>query len=242
LGEYAAPTLYGFPRLLGGGDAGAALAARLGMTSGDAAAKGARQFKWYGVTVRGTLRRDGRLEVEGLKADAGLPKEKVAEFFESSRFDGRHVPRALGKWYLGEEYFYFRKRDPREARREGLEEQARKRREHEARLTAERVDGVYVPKDLGECFEELDRTLPEVDKREMRALPSRDGMIRYHLGLGTWMRNNWGLWRGSRLQKYFSDRGVKHPEAMSSVILYHYHDWLNGRRDAWRDWEKRPAR
>jgi hypothetical protein len=104
------------------------------------------------------------------------------------------------------------------------------------------VDGVYVPGDLGECFEELDRVLPEVDRKEMRALASRDEMIRYHLGLGTWMRNNWGLWRGSRLQKYFRDRGVTHPESMSSVILYHYHDWLNGRRDTWRDWEKKPGR
>ena len=65
-------------------------------------------------------------------------------------------------------------------------------------------------------------------------------MIKYHLGLGMWMRNNWGLWGGSRLQKYFTDKGVTHPEGMSSVILFYYWDWLQGRKDTWKDWEKNP--
>lgn len=30
---------------------------------------------------------------------------------------------------------------------------------------------------------------------------SEQDMIRYHMGLGMWMRNNWGLWGGSRLAK-----------------------------------------
>ena len=42
----------------------------------------------------------------------------------------------------------------------------------------------------------------------------------------------------SRLQKYFTDRGVTHSEDMSSVILYHYHDWLNGKEETWLDWER----
>jgi hypothetical protein len=88
----------------------------------------------------------------------------------------------------------------------------------------------------------LDKFLTEINREEMRALPKREDMIQYHLGLGTWMRNNWGLWGGSRLQKYFSDRGVKHPESMSTVILYHYHDWLNGRRETWKEWEQNPRK
>lgn len=125
--------------------------------------------------------------------------------------------------------------------REGGEEQARQRAEFERRLTLETIEGVYIPKDLGEALAELDKRLPEVDKNEMRALPSREEMIRHHLGLGTWMRNAWGLWNGSRLHKYFTALGVKHPESMSGVILYHYHDWLNGRRETWREWEKQQA-
>jgi len=76
----------------------------------------------------------------------------------------------------------------------------------------------------------------------MQSLSKRDDMIRYHHGLGTWIRNNWGLWGGSRLQKYFSDKGITHPDEMSSVVLFHYHDWLNGKKGTWKDWEKNPVR
>jgi hypothetical protein len=27
---------------------------------------------------------------------------------------------------------------------------------------------------------------------------------------------------------------------MSSVILFYYYDWLNGKKETWRDWEKKP--
>jgi hypothetical protein len=27
---------------------------------------------------------------------------------------------------------------------------------------------------------------------------------------------------------------------MSAVVLYHYHDWLNGKKEMWKDWQKNP--
>ncbi len=71
------------------------------------------------------------------------------------------------------------------------------------------IEGVYIPKNLGECLTELDKMLAEVDKKEMQALPDRSDMIRYHIGLGMWVRNYWGLWGGSRLEKYFADKARK---------------------------------
>ena len=67
-------------------------------------------------------------------------------------------------------------------------------------------------------------------------------MIRYHLDLGMWMRNNWGLWGGSRLHKYFRAKGISHPEDMSSVILFYYHDWLTDKKASWKEWEMNPQR
>ena len=74
----------------------------------------------------------------------------------------------------------------------------------------------------------------------MTALAKRDDMIAYHLGLGMWMRNNWGLWGGSRLQKYFREKGIGDPEEMSSVILFLYWDWLHGNKEISKEWEKNP--
>lgn len=44
-----------------------------------------------------------------------------------------------------------------------------------------------------------------------------------HFGFGLWMRNNWGLWRKSRLWLYFYDKGVSHPDHISSLITGMYH-------------------
>ncbi|HEX8284610.1 MAG TPA: DUF6794 domain-containing protein [Pyrinomonadaceae bacterium] len=223
LETYDAPTFIDLPLLKSGADSEAALAAHLGMRLVDDAETLAHRYRWYSLKLSLDLGRDGRMEIEALEAASGLQKEKVVEFFESHRFDASDIPAAFEKWHVGEKYVFLRKADPRVARAERLEEVKRERLEYERRLTAESIDGVYVPKNLGECFVELDKKLTEVDKKEMRAQPGREAMILYHFGLGMWMRNNWGLWGGSRLQKYFTDRGVKDPEEMSSVILYHYH-------------------
>ena len=85
---------------------------------------------------------------------------------------------------------------------------------------------------------QLDTLLTQYDRKEMKELSDRFDMIRYHHGLGMYLRNNWGLWKGSRLQNYFSERGVYHPDSMSGIILDYYHDWLNGKTETWKDWEK----
>jgi hypothetical protein len=95
------------------------------------------------------------------------------------------------------------------------------------------INGVYIPRDLKDCFITLDSLLPKKDIDTIKALPSREKTIRYHHGFGTWIRNNWGLWGGSRLQKYFLDRGFKHPDNMSGLILKYYYDWLHGENEDW---------
>lgn len=98
------------------------------------------------------------------------------------------------------------------AHKERQEQIIQERENLKNRLIAEKINDIYIPKDLGERFIELDKQLSEVNKNEMKALSKRDDMIKYHHGLGTWMRNNWGLWGGSRLQKYFTDRKIGHPD------------------------------
>jgi hypothetical protein len=90
------------------------------------------------------------------------------------------------------------------------------------------ASGVYIPKDLGDCLDELKKMLsPELIK-EMKA-GKEDAMIKYHRGLGMWVRNNWGLWSGSRLAKDFNSLGLRHPDDMSSVILVSFWRYLNNK-------------
>ena len=88
--------------------------------------------------------------------------------------------------------------------------------------------GVYIPTDLDDCFKELKKMLPSETVNKMKSGPEKD-MIKYHFGLGTWMRNNWGLWAGSRLRDYLHKLGLRHPDDMSSVILKSFWRHLNGK-------------
>ncbi len=57
---------------------------------------------------------------------------------------------------------------------------------------------------------------------------SQEGMLIYHHGLGTWIRNEWGLWGGSRLRRYFREKGLFHPDDMSGIILESFWYKLHG--------------
>ena len=98
-----------------------------------------------------------------------------------------------------------------------------------ARRDEDPLNDIYIPKDLKDCFLQLDNLLSAGDKEQIKNLKDRSETIRYHFNLGLWIRNNWGLWRDSRLQKYFMDRKIFHPDDMSSLILENYYDWLNNR-------------
>lgn len=88
--------------------------------------------------------------------------------------------------------------------------------------------GVYIPTDLEDCFKELKKMLPADLVEKMKSAPEKD-MIKYHFGLGRWMRNNWGLWSQSRLREYFKKLGLAHPDDMSSVVLKCFWRHLNNK-------------
>src|ERR1700733_5035031 len=87
--------------------------------------------------------------------------------------------------------------------------------------------GVYIPEDLADALQELDSMLPAAAKNDINAIDKSE-MTLYHLGFGTWLRNNWGLWKGSRLADHFHSIGIQHPDDMSGTILDAYWAKLHG--------------
>lgn len=86
--------------------------------------------------------------------------------------------------------------------------------------------GFYIPENLEDCFKELERMLSSELIEEMKFAEEKK-MIKYHRGLGMWMRNNWGLRSGSRLSKYFRDMEIRHPDDISGIILNSFWRYLN---------------
>lgn len=238
--RFESPELYDFPALASGEETAKALARSLGMKVYDIYSDKDEKYKKYSLKLGGLLNQDGTVEIESIDS-SDLPKEAIEQFFRSNRFITTKIPVVFRKWYI-EEYFFFRKADDRLAKKEREDELRLWQEESRKLLVAETIGGRYIPKNLQEAFLELDKQLSEIDKKEMAALKSRKDMIAYHHGLGTSLRNNWGLWGVSRLKKYFTDRGITHPDNMSSVVLFFYWDWLNGIKEPWKSWEQNPKR
>jgi len=94
--------------------------------------------------------------------------------------------------------------------------------------------GVYIPKDLPDTFTELDKMLSPALRTEMRT-GTEKAMFRYHFGLGMWIRNNWGLWKGLRLAKWFNQYDIGVPDDMSGMIFVSYWRYLNHQPIAFQD-------
>jgi hypothetical protein len=115
-------------------------------------------------------------------------------------------------------------------RRDSIKQKIEREREERYRINikAESIDGIFIPTNLNSCFIELDRLLNDTIKQEIKNTGDSFELVgKYHMGLGRWMRNAWGLWGGSRLQVYFHDRKIFHPDEISSIILESYAKYLN---------------
>ncbi len=101
--------------------------------------------------------------------------------------------------------------------------------EDKVRFTTDSIRGQYIPKDIEDCFKQIDKFWSDSTKIKIKQLTEEKFSSNAHLSFGMWMRNNWQLWGGSRLSKYFNDKGIYHPDDMSGIILDSYHRYLTGK-------------
>ena len=84
----------------------------------------------------------------------------------------------------------------------------------------------HIPKDIEGCIVLLDSMLDDSTKMEIKEMSKSSFSAEAHLGLGLWIRNNWGLWKGGSLATYFNELGVYHPDEISGIILNCYYNHL----------------
>ncbi|WOK09205.1 DUF6794 domain-containing protein [Imperialibacter roseus] len=94
--------------------------------------------------------------------------------------------------------------------------------------TTDTLRGTYIPVDLEDCWRALNYDWSEDAKSWVTKQTQQDFTVGQHFGAGLWMRNNWGLWAGSRLARYFKQKGIVHPDNMSRIILSTYYQHLKG--------------
>jgi hypothetical protein len=94
--------------------------------------------------------------------------------------------------------------------------------------SSSKEDLKYKPKTLDEAIVQLEKIHHDTTKQKIIAMTEKEFLGNSHFGLGLWMRNNWGLWKGKELAKHFKSIGVFHPDDMSGIILTSYYRQLKG--------------
>ena len=94
-------------------------------------------------------------------------------------------------------------------------------------LNAQNIDKDYKPKNLNEAIAQLDILFSDTTKNQINNMTEEVYLANSHFSTGMWIRNNWGLWKGKELAKYFNGLGIYHPDDMSGIILTSYYRHLH---------------
>ena len=84
-----------------------------------------------------------------------------------------------------------------------------------------------IPLNIEECINRLDIIYSDSAKIYFANKVEAKAVSEFNMMQGMSIRNNWKLWRGSELSKYFNSYGVYHPEDMTYFIFTSYHRKLN---------------
>jgi len=201
-----------------------------------------KKYRQYTFDIQILLDRKGHAKLEKIEFHRGrLSEKKIKTFVESKRFKTDKIPNEAEKWRFTVWFWSlkFMNKDMNKAEKERQEEIIEEQETQKKRLVADSIDGIYIPRNLEECFIELNKILKPKDIETFKNLKDRDETVLYHLGLGMSLRNRWRLWTGSRLKQYFITKGIQHPDNMSGLILSFYYDWLNGKNDEWKKFEEK---
>ncbi|MCS6928185.1 MAG: hypothetical protein NZM43_01690 [Saprospiraceae bacterium] len=100
-------------------------------------------------------------------------------------------------------------------------------RRYQERITKDRLNGVYIPKNLDDAINQLYQLTDETLRNRLRKIPEDSICIRTHARLGQWMIVHWSFYEGSRLSHYLRSAGITFPDDMADFLIIAFHRHLN---------------
>jgi hypothetical protein len=100
---------------------------------------------------------------------------------------------------------------------------------YQSNIKKSRLNGVYIPKDLADAFQELDRLSPPESLQKMKSTTEEVIAKKLHFGLGRWMSYNWNFDEGSRFSHFLKQLGLYQSDDMIDFMLISYHRYLTKR-------------
>lgn len=100
---------------------------------------------------------------------------------------------------------------------------------YKANIHKSRINGVYIPKDITDAYEEFVHLSPPEALDQFRLAPEQEVASKLHFGIGRWMMVNWSFYEGSRLSHALRNIGLLHPDDMADFLITVFHRKLNDR-------------
>ncbi|MFQ5445551.1 MAG: DUF6794 domain-containing protein [Saprospiraceae bacterium] len=95
------------------------------------------------------------------------------------------------------------------------------------RIQQERLNGVYIPRDLNDALLTLNRLIDKPSKKKFLSISEEEAAHKLFFSLGRWMTHNWSFYDGSRLSVYLQKMGIYDPGDMSRFLIILLHRSLN---------------
>ena len=102
-------------------------------------------------------------------------------------------------------------------------------KQYNERIQQEVLNGVYIPVDLEDAINELERLTDADMIDKFRNAPEDTIATKLHFSLGRWIILNWGFYEGSRLSHKLKEAGLSFPDDMARLIIVSWHRKLNDR-------------
>ena len=99
--------------------------------------------------------------------------------------------------------------------------------QYEKNIRKSRINRVYIPANIDEVFDELNRLSPPESIAKFKGAEENVIASRLHFGLGRWMIENWNFYGGSRLSHLLKEMGISFPDDMAQFLIISYHRHLN---------------
>ena len=97
------------------------------------------------------------------------------------------------------------------------------------RITQSKLAGVYIPKDIFDAINELNRLTDTASRAKFKSMTEYEVEHKIFFSLGRWICTNWGLYEGSRYGQYLRESALSFPEDQSVATMICWHRKLNGK-------------
>lgn len=151
-------------------------------------------YKTYTIQIGLLIDSNGKAKICRLENGNSLDSYKIINFIDSIKFVSLNLPRGVD-YYLFEKTLTLIPKDLKKARVDQIasEKEISKKFEEfrQYRISADSLNGIYIPFDLHDCFKHLDLIISQRDIESILNFEySQEFDFRY-FGLYNWIKDNW---------------------------------------------------